>query len=218
MQAYGDQISQPGSAAQVPQMQPPAPPLYNNGNFQQQMGYSATMNVPPQTQIVTATPPVNGSVHLQMASSALQHPQTASNMMQPTGMPTGSYLPPGSSWTMSNSNLVQQQGFASPAASQVSQYAPFGSTAQPNKDDVSNLAPPSGQSTAQTASAGGPLAVVPQPSKVKFETKSTVWADTLSRGLVNLNISGREFLFYSLLMANLLIKFLFVKIDTVFVH
>ncbi|KAG1359762.1 clathrin interactor EPSIN 2 [Cocos nucifera] len=29
-----------------------------------------------------------------------------------------------------------------------------------------------------------------QPSKEKFETKSTVWADTLSRGLVNLNISG----------------------------
>ncbi|TKY50546.1 Clathrin interactor EPSIN 3 [Spatholobus suberectus] len=33
-----------------------------------------------------------------------------------------------------------------------------------------------------------PLGV--QPSKDKFETKSTVWADTLSRGLVNLNISG----------------------------
>ena len=34
---------------------------------------------------------------------------------------------------------------------------------------------------------------VSQPSsKDKFETKSTVWADTLSRGLVNLNISGRE--------------------------
>ncbi|XP_068664777.1 clathrin interactor EPSIN 2-like isoform X2 [Aristolochia californica] len=29
-----------------------------------------------------------------------------------------------------------------------------------------------------------------QQSKDKFETKSTVWADTLSRGLVNLNISG----------------------------
>ncbi|KAL2485408.1 Clathrin interactor EPSIN 2 [Abeliophyllum distichum] len=33
-------------------------------------------------------------------------------------------------------------------------------------------------------------AIVPLPSKDKFETKSTVWADTLSRGLVNLNISG----------------------------
>ncbi|KAJ6680417.1 EPSIN/ENT-RELATED [Salix purpurea] len=43
--------------------------------------------------------------------------------------------------------------------------------------------------TALTSSTGS-LAIVPQPSKDKFETKSTVWADTLSRGLVNLNISG----------------------------
>ncbi|KAL4273374.1 hypothetical protein GQ457_13G028290 [Hibiscus cannabinus] len=43
-----------------------------------------------------------------------------------------------------------------------------------------------------SSSSTGALAIVPvsQPSKDKFETKSTVWADTLSRGLVNLNISG----------------------------
>ncbi|VFQ92315.1 unnamed protein product [Cuscuta campestris] len=29
-----------------------------------------------------------------------------------------------------------------------------------------------------------------QPAKEKFETKSTIWTDTLNRGLVNLNISG----------------------------
>ncbi|KAE8702960.1 Clathrin interactor EPSIN 2 [Hibiscus syriacus] len=42
-----------------------------------------------------------------------------------------------------------------------------------------------------TPSAGA-LAIVPvsEPSKDKFEMKSAVWADTLSRGLVNLNISG----------------------------
>ncbi|KAE8734075.1 Clathrin interactor EPSIN 3 [Hibiscus syriacus] len=42
-----------------------------------------------------------------------------------------------------------------------------------------------------TPSAGA-LGIVPvsQLSKDKFETKSAVWADTLSRGLVNLNISG----------------------------
>uniref|UniRef100_A0A6N2ML51 ENTH domain-containing protein n=1 Tax=Salix viminalis TaxID=40686 RepID=A0A6N2ML51_SALVM len=33
-------------------------------------------------------------------------------------------------------------------------------------------------------SSAGSLAIVPQPSKDKFETKSTVWADTLSRGLL----------------------------------
>lgn len=31
-----------------------------------------------------------------------------------------------------------------------------------------------------------------QPAKDKFETKSTVWSDTLNRGLVNLNISGAK--------------------------
>ncbi|KAK4733003.1 hypothetical protein R3W88_025991 [Solanum pinnatisectum] len=36
------------------------------------------------------------------------------------------------------------------------------------------------------------LVIGNQPAKDKFETKSTVWADTLSRGLVNLNISGSK--------------------------
>ncbi|XP_078427918.1 clathrin interactor EPSIN 2-like [Wolffia australiana] len=40
------------------------------------------------------------------------------------------------------------------------------------------------------SSAGGQAKSVPPPAKEKFETKSTVWADTLSRGLVDLNISG----------------------------
>lgn len=40
------------------------------------------------------------------------------------------------------------------------------------------------------------LQSAPQPqSSGKFETKSSVWADTLSRGLVNLNISGRKYFF-----------------------
>jgi epsin len=57
---------------------------------------------------------------------------------------------------------------------------------------------PNTSMASQTAlpSSTGSLAIVPQPSKDKFETKSTVWADTLSRGLVNLNISGREYIQY----------------------
>jgi hypothetical protein len=41
----------------------------------------------------------------------------------------------------------------------------------------------------------------PQPQSGKFETKSSVWADTLSRGLVNLNISGCKCLFFILGLA-----------------
>ncbi|TKY64749.1 Clathrin interactor EPSIN 3 [Spatholobus suberectus] len=54
--------------------------------------------------------------------------------------------------------------------------------------------PITNQSLASNASqhtlSTGSNSLVSQPSKDKFETKSTVWADTLSRGLVNLNISG----------------------------
>ncbi|KAI4311395.1 hypothetical protein MLD38_036297 [Melastoma candidum] len=186
---YGDHISQPGSAAQIPQMQSPAPPQYNGGNFQQQMGYFATMNMQPQYQTSAAIPPGSGSFHPQSGFGALQHPQMASNSTQPTSMSGASYLPPGSSVPMGNSNSAHQQGFASPAAPQAAPNAYLGSASQPNKD-TSNFFSQAGQSNVLAASTGASLAVVPQPSKEKFETKSTVWADTLSRGLVNLNISG----------------------------
>lgn len=55
--------------------------------------------------------------------------------------------------------------------------------------------PPGGKQSLLGQGVNAPAASqydVSQPSKDKFETKSTVWADTLSRGLVNLNISGRE--------------------------
>uniref|UniRef100_A0A7N0RC99 ENTH domain-containing protein n=1 Tax=Kalanchoe fedtschenkoi TaxID=63787 RepID=A0A7N0RC99_KALFE len=50
----------------------------------------------------------------------------------------------------------------------------------------------SGVSSDVVASQPGQFGVGRQPAKNKFETKSTVWADTLSRGLVNLNISGSK--------------------------
>lgn len=67
-------------------------------------------------------------------------------------------------------NFIAQQGNAAP------------STHQPLP-----LHNPSNNAVCST----GSNSLFSQPSKEKFETKSTVWADTLSRGLVNLNISGR---------------------------
>jgi len=66
-----------------------------------------------------------------------------------------------------NNHFIGQQGNAGPFSSPINNQS---------------LAPNASQS----------ISLVSQPSKDKFETKSTVWADTLSRGLVNLNISGRE--------------------------
>ncbi|GFP80717.1 clathrin interactor epsin 2 [Phtheirospermum japonicum] len=72
-------------------------------------------------------------------------------------------------------NFLSQSGSAVPIASQM---GPQSSTL---------MAPVSTNS-----SSTGSSAIVPQSSNDKFETKSTVWADTLSRGLVNLNISGSK--------------------------
>ncbi|KAJ0970490.1 hypothetical protein J5N97_023367 [Dioscorea zingiberensis] len=70
---------------------------------------------------------------------------------------------------------------------------------QPRAPSSIQTAPPGlVPQTSSTAASYDPLAafttagpsIKTQPSMEKFEPKSTVWADTLSRGLVNLNISG----------------------------
>ena len=58
------------------------------------------------------------------------------------------------------------------------------------------------QATATQTAAAPVIGPMPPQPKDKFETKSTVWADTLSRGLVDLNISGREFLGMQFLFFN----------------
>ncbi|KAI3683438.1 hypothetical protein L1987_83941 [Smallanthus sonchifolius] len=50
---------------------------------------------------------------------------------------------------------------------------------------------PQVQSAPALNASTGALVIVPQ-EPAKFETKSTVWADTLNRGLVNLNIAGSK--------------------------
>ncbi|XP_073280294.1 clathrin interactor EPSIN 3-like [Primulina huaijiensis] len=95
-----------------------------------------------------------------------------------TGPDSTNMIPPSSGGQIVQHNFQPQIGSAVPTAS------PFGPQA-PQSRPISFTSPVS----SMPASIGS-SAVVPQPSKDKFETKSTVWADTLSRGLVNLNISG----------------------------
>lgn len=75
-------------------------------------------------------------------------------------------------------NFYQQLGSAAPLAS-------------PMQTSQVQSSVPLASQPGLSASTGA-LAIVPQPAKDKFETKSTVWADTLNRGLVNLNISGSK--------------------------
>ncbi|XP_073046633.1 clathrin interactor EPSIN 3-like isoform X3 [Primulina eburnea] len=97
------------------------------------------------------------------------------SQMVSKGPDTANMVPPSASRTPVQHNLHSQIGSAVPGASQFGPPAPQGRPSMPS-----------------TPASRGFSAVVPQPSKDKFETKSTVWADTLSRGLVNLNISGSK--------------------------
>ncbi|XP_077227079.1 clathrin interactor EPSIN 3-like [Tasmannia lanceolata] len=91
-------------------------------------------------------------------------PSNVSNIQPPLTIPE--FLPPElpSSQQSSGSfgNLLSHSGTAAPITSQAAFPSPTG------------------------------LPVKAQPPNDKFEPKSTVWADTLSRGLVNLNISGSK--------------------------
>ncbi|KAL4312203.1 hypothetical protein GQ457_01G034540 [Hibiscus cannabinus] len=131
---------------------------------------------------------------------------------QPTADPYGQPMQPSSNNSYGNFNpqfvsmapqIPESAAQSSNGSfnSQIGSNAPISShmAAQPqnNNDVLGGLisqpgSKPSMASQTLTPPSAGALAIVPvsQPSKDKFETKSAVWADTLSRGLVNLNISG----------------------------
>ncbi|KAL3634349.1 hypothetical protein CASFOL_021403 [Castilleja foliolosa] len=131
------------------------------------------------TQNLALTYPVQAGQASQMGFQ----PQTAA-YGQPNPNFYGSYNsqsvstgPAAAAYTNSpaNHNFLSQSGSNIPIASQM---GPQSST---------HMA-----SVSTNPSSTGSSAIVPQSSNDKFETKSTVWADTLSRGLVNLNISGSK--------------------------
>ncbi|XP_050232832.1 clathrin interactor EPSIN 2-like [Mercurialis annua] len=213
---YGNYNVQAGSGAPVAPHMGPHASQFGSGNF---LPHTApfSSHMAPQTPAGPGTQFNNGN---QVVSSA-QAPQFQSGNFIPThGSVTapnpqfnnGSFLPqPGSTALVvsqnaqhsaptpnphfNNGNFMPQPGFAAPV-SQVGYQNPVGYATQPSNDMLGNLYS-QGPKTSMASQPGipsssGSLAVVPQPSKEKFETKSTVWADTLSRGLVNLNISGSK--------------------------
>ncbi|KNA10833.1 hypothetical protein SOVF_140740 [Spinacia oleracea] len=82
-------------------------------------------------------------------------------------------------------------------SSSLAPQAPAGALSHQNNNFMGDFLPQSGATIPQSSqlassSSAGPLALVPQQPAKKFEPKSAVWADTLSKGLVNLNISGSK--------------------------
>ncbi|CAM9003287.1 unnamed protein product [Rhodiola kirilowii] len=156
-----------GAPHMVPGYSYPSNGQQNNGGFFQQPGLSLgnpPMN--PQGQIDSAAQNCTGGF--------LQHKQESHVAGQNSG---GNFHPsPGSA-----------------------QFSPRRVDTAPNQNrngpgGIVTQGGPANHNTSQPSmsTAAGPLALIPQPTKDKFETKSTVWADTLSRGLVNLSISGSK--------------------------
>ncbi|KAK4766113.1 hypothetical protein SAY87_007755 [Trapa incisa] len=151
---------------------------FNSGNFQNNAGPSVSSPY---------------SAPLNQNGQAMQ-PFTNGNFVPPGGSSVGSFAPNmvpqssnGSSWQVNNNNLHQHQ-----ISGHGAQHAPSA-----NRVIHGNILPQSGlqqsysNSQLPVSTSVGPLAIVPQQQpKENFQTKSTVWADTLSRGLVDLNISG----------------------------
>ncbi|KAK6914413.1 ENTH domain, partial [Dillenia turbinata] len=89
--------------------------------------------------------------------------------------------------------FLPQSGPAGPVPSQIPHHTSIIQAPQHNMNSTGNFlkqTAPSPVSQLNSLPTTASPSMASQPPKDKFETKSTVWADTLSRGLVNLNISG----------------------------
>ncbi|XP_019429566.1 PREDICTED: clathrin interactor EPSIN 3-like isoform X2 [Lupinus angustifolius] len=135
-------------------------PVAANMSLQSQNGYNGHMN--------------SGNF-LQQAPTG--QPSQSTNFPHHGGSPShttysmASHSPTNQASQFNNQSFLGQQGSAAPFSSSF--------THQSLASNASQLAVSTGSNS-----------LISQPPKAKFETKSTVWADTLSKGLVNLNISG----------------------------
>ncbi|KAM7256618.1 hypothetical protein ACFE04_012359 [Oxalis oulophora] len=160
---------------------------------------------------VTASQPSFSTPNTQNRNMyAIFHPPPGSSVVPnmafqtPHGQPgSGGFFNGGGSMTPASSYMpqtltpqpAQLNGGNFLSQPQINHQTVAGPAVQHNNDVMGNLFSPNTSSASQQqpfTSSAGPLAIVPAQPKDKFETKSTVWADTLSRGLVNLNISGSK--------------------------
>ncbi|PKI62344.1 hypothetical protein CRG98_017270 [Punica granatum] len=181
-----------GTLQMPPQAQAGMNMPFNHGNFQNQTGPSVSSTYSAsQTNNGQTMQPNTGAPFPQYAST----PFTNGSVVLPGGPSAGTFshnmmpqTPNGSAGQLNNNNFFPQQVSGPPTSQQA---------VSANRDVLGNMLPQTGlqqshmNSQQPVSSSAGPLAIVPQqPSKEKFQTKSTVWADTLNRGLVDLNISG----------------------------
>lgn len=190
--------AQPGQAAGVtsfsaqPGLQ--AQTSFQTGQSVPQMGFSSQTSQSPSMTGLAGFP-----------APPTQAPQTG--FMAQSGQPASlaGFPPQGGSLSQAGFQASGGQSLQQPNASFYGGYStgPIASSMNPHVSTVgvqvpSQVTPQSSQIQINTTAAmqpipsasTGSLTTSSQPAKDKFETKSTIWTDTLNRGLVNLNISG----------------------------
>lgn len=179
-----------------PSIPPSQFPLSGNmyEGFHSQPPVSTVPNLPGQTPFGQAVQPYNMVPHSQNMTGAMPfnsggfiHQPGSSSSQTPYSTPSGSAgqfmahqghgMPPPSGPQRTQSGPVTLQGNNNVMGDMFSQATPNSLTSSSSHPDLTPLT--------------GAIEIVPPPQK-KFEPKSSVWADTLSRGLVNFNISGRK--------------------------
>ncbi|KAJ6792513.1 clathrin interactor EPSIN 2 [Iris pallida] len=141
--------------------------------------------VPPQVSQqptgVTNIPAANMNYPLLSGANMNYPPQSGSNMNYPSQSAANMSYPPQYG---ANMNYTPLSGAVATFAPQSSVHSVR--SLNPQTAPVNHLTGAGLSAQLAPHSASG------QPAKDKFETKSTVWSDTLNRGLVNLNISGAK--------------------------
>lgn len=177
---------------------------YNSGNFLPQLGSAVPVpSQPPFQAPVSSQSPYQAPAPSQSPFQApvpsqppFQVPGPSQSPFQAAAPSQSPFQAPAPSQSPFQAPAPSQSPFQAPGPSQAPFQALNGSATNPTIDALGGLFPQAGPLSSVTQSSAsaptGSLALVPQTSKDKFEPKSTVWADTLSRGLVNLNISGRK--------------------------
>lgn len=158
-------------------------------------------SVPPTASL--GTYPTSSGMHPATASHTTFPPTTHTpaslgfmNQAGPTAAPFSQIPSQNLALPSSQHNLVPYSAPSTALTSNVAPQASAGAFSHENSNFMGDFLPQPGgtiptSSQLAPSSSAGSLALVPQqPAKEKFEPKSAVWADTLSKGLVNLNISG----------------------------
>ncbi|KAI3511647.1 hypothetical protein L1887_18804 [Cichorium endivia] len=169
---------------QTPPPPPPAPAPETANNF----GYGGGFD--PTTDILADLLPPSGPIQSQPSQpTTFQSPPQESQYMSYGGQTAahGGFPPQtGPGFPGSNGQPGHPSNFYNSSAPPPP-VPPVTATMAAQSNTSSFYQPP--QSTLNSST--GALVIVPQ-EPAKFETKSTVWADTLNRGLVNLNIAGSK--------------------------